>query len=376
MLLIMLQVQEWLCLNCQTQRAISGRLGDMGKMLPRMPVPSQSVSKPFVPQSQPMPTEPHHSQKTSTLPVQTVEKSKEEPAVTKDVPKVRQPKLTKTPSVEKIQQGIQKEDPKLQQRKLSKTSSIDKTQGIQKEDPKLQQVKLAKALSADKIQPGVQKEDPKLQGKLTKTISADKIQQGIWKEDTKLQQQKLVKVPPADKIQPGVLKEDPKLQQEKLVKASSADKIQMETEKEDPKPQKGKLAKTSSVDKIHPKISSDQKQPLSKLIDDKKSALPEKKASLPEDRKEQFLVETKEKIIEEKLEVKGPPKEFHAQKQEEVKKEDLTPGLPQIASKPDKNKKEDTSAQVAPVPRLNLVETVKEKTVSIALIFFCYKWSM
>ncbi|KYO38708.1 hypothetical protein Y1Q_0023406 [Alligator mississippiensis] len=309
-----------------------------------------------------MPTEPHHSQKTSTLPVQTVEKSKEEPAVTKDVPKVRQPKLTKTPSVEKIQQGIQKEDPKLQQRKLSKTSSIDKTQGIQKEDPKLQQVKLAKALSADKIQPGVQKEDPKLQGKLTKTISADKIQQGIWKEDTKLQQQKLVKVPPADKIQPGVLKEDPKLQQEKLVKASSADKIQMETEKEDPKPQKGKLAKTSSVDKIHPKISSDQKQPLSKLIDDKKSALPEKKASLPEDRKEQFLVETKEKIIEEKLEVKGPPKEFHAQKQEEVKKEDLTPGLPQIASKPDKNKKEDTSAQVAPVPRLNLVETVKEKT--------------
>ncbi|XP_023580088.1 protein piccolo [Octodon degus] len=36
------EIQEWLCLNCQTQRAISGQLGDMGRMPPAPSAPKAS----------------------------------------------------------------------------------------------------------------------------------------------------------------------------------------------------------------------------------------------------------------------------------------------------------------------------------------------
>ncbi|KPP72928.1 protein piccolo-like [Scleropages formosus] len=47
---------EWLCLNCQTQRALSGQLGDMASMLPQAPVPTKpSSQQPMGPKGQPTP---------------------------------------------------------------------------------------------------------------------------------------------------------------------------------------------------------------------------------------------------------------------------------------------------------------------------------
>ncbi|XP_056655452.1 protein piccolo isoform X1 [Monodelphis domestica] len=74
------EVQEWLCLNCQTQRAISGQLGDMGKMPPSVPpVSSEIIQKAVVPQSQPTVTE-EISPQTSSMPLQVTEKKKEKEA--------------------------------------------------------------------------------------------------------------------------------------------------------------------------------------------------------------------------------------------------------------------------------------------------------
>ncbi|XP_072922578.1 protein piccolo isoform X2 [Hemitrygon akajei] len=39
------EVEEWLCLTCQTQRALSGQLGDPGKMPPLLPMPSKAPVK-------------------------------------------------------------------------------------------------------------------------------------------------------------------------------------------------------------------------------------------------------------------------------------------------------------------------------------------
>ncbi|XP_062929166.1 protein piccolo [Mobula hypostoma] len=43
------EVEEWLCLTCQTQRALSGQLGDPGKMPPLLPMPSKAPVKPSSP---------------------------------------------------------------------------------------------------------------------------------------------------------------------------------------------------------------------------------------------------------------------------------------------------------------------------------------
>lgn len=57
--LLTLQAAEWLCLNCQTQRAVSGQLGDLDKMSqplglsskssPKHPVPAEQLQKPSTP---------------------------------------------------------------------------------------------------------------------------------------------------------------------------------------------------------------------------------------------------------------------------------------------------------------------------------------
>ncbi|XP_064175591.1 protein piccolo-like [Anguilla rostrata] len=47
--------KEWLCLNCQTQRALAGQLGDMGSMPPPMPVPTKPPPAAGTPKSQPSP---------------------------------------------------------------------------------------------------------------------------------------------------------------------------------------------------------------------------------------------------------------------------------------------------------------------------------
>ncbi|XP_040513325.1 protein piccolo isoform X2 [Gallus gallus] len=379
------EVQEWLCLNCQTQRAMSGQLGDMGKVpLPKLG-PSQPVSKPpATPQKQPVPAVSHSPQKSSTPPTPAATKPKEEPSVPKEVPKLQQGKLEKTLSADKIQQGIQKEDAKSKQGKLFKTPSADKIRVSQKEDSRLQQTKLTKTPSSDKILHGVQKEDIKLQeAKLAKIPSADKILHRLQKEDPKLQQMKMAKALSADKIQPEAQKEDVQLQEVRLSKAVSADKIQhgiqkdlnlqhvkiektssvekiQEAQKES-KLQQDKLPKTLSEDKIPATVSSDHKKLLSKSEEDKKPELLEKSTPHPKDKKEQITAETTGHITEQKVEVEAPCDKLHEKKQEDVKKEDLTTGIPQMVSKPEKAEEEKTPVPVSRLPRSDHVEAVREK---------------
>ncbi|KAF2979483.1 hypothetical protein EK904_014752, partial [Melospiza melodia maxima] len=406
-------VQEWLCLNCQTQRAMSGQLGDMGKVPLLKTGPSQPTSKPAAsPQKRPVPAVSHSPQKSSTPPTPAAAKPKEEPGAQKEAPKLQQGRLEKTLSADKIQQGIQKEDgkpkpgklvktpsadkiqlasqkedPRIQQTKLTKTASYDRVlQDVQKEDEKLQEAKLAKTSSADKILQRVQKEDIKLQeAKLAKVPSADKILQGIQKEDPKLQQMKMAKALSADKIQPAAQREDTKLQEiklpkaasvdkiqhgiqkdiklqhEKLKKTSSVDKIQEEGQKEETKLQRGKLSKTPSADKIPAATTADQKIPLSTLEEDKETVLPEKSTPHPEDKKAEITTEIKGHVAEEKAEVEAPYKGMQAKEQEDVKKEDLTTGISQEVLKAEKAQEAEIPVQTAPLPGADHVEAVREK---------------
>lgn len=90
-MLFYLQIQEWLCLNCQTQRAISGQLGDLGKMPPTQLGPKASPL--------PVPTE-QPSQKTATAAQANVKKKEQE--VKSDAEKVIPEKVKEIPSIEKI----------------------------------------------------------------------------------------------------------------------------------------------------------------------------------------------------------------------------------------------------------------------------------
>ncbi|XP_066489524.1 protein piccolo [Tiliqua scincoides] len=222
------EVQEWLCLNCQTKRALSGHLGDMDKITP--PVFSKPSSKPSTaPQTQ------------SKQPAQVLEKSKGSPEIQKEDPKQQQVKLAKAISADKIQEDVQREDSKALQKKFTKTVSADKIiQSTSREDSEIQKTTLAKLPSADHI--------PKEESKLTMKPLTERISEDIkkeepsnktQKEDPKLQQVKLAKTPSAEQIK----KQD---QQMKLIKTSSADQIL----KEDPKFQQVRLAKTPSADQL------------------------------------------------------------------------------------------------------------------------------
>uniref|UniRef100_A0A672TVC9 Protein piccolo n=1 Tax=Strigops habroptila TaxID=2489341 RepID=A0A672TVC9_STRHB len=85
------EVQEWLCLNCQTQRAMSGQLGDMSKVPLPKTGPSHPVSKlPATPQKQPV------------------------PAAQKEESKLQQGKLSKTLSADKIPATVSSDQKKPQ----------------------------------------------------------------------------------------------------------------------------------------------------------------------------------------------------------------------------------------------------------------------
>ncbi|XP_077193965.1 protein piccolo isoform X6 [Paroedura picta] len=271
-------VQEWLCLNCQTQRALTGQLGDMGQLTPMLSKssPKPSVSVP----SQPKLTESSSQQKTTARPSQVIEKPKEVQEIKKEDPKLQQKKLSQDTSADKVQETVEKEHVTAQE-KLEKTVSADKiTQIVQGEDLKIQKLKLAKSPSADQIP----KEELKLtirppadkisevipddltkisstSNKIQKVISAkapssQKAQNGnqelkaaepqsadqIQKDDTNLQQVKLPKAPPAD-----IKKEETKIQQVKLAEPSPADKIVQQFQKEHLKHQEEKLTEVPST---------------------------------------------------------------------------------------------------------------------------------
>lgn len=90
-MLSILQIQEWLCLNCQTQRAISGQLGDTGKM---PPVSSGSKASPV-----PAPAEPPSQKAPTWAPVKDKKKETEVKTETeKLIPEKETPLTEKTPA--------------------------------------------------------------------------------------------------------------------------------------------------------------------------------------------------------------------------------------------------------------------------------------
>uniref|UniRef100_A0A8C5WBI3 Protein piccolo n=1 Tax=Leptobrachium leishanense TaxID=445787 RepID=A0A8C5WBI3_9ANUR len=98
------EVVEWLCLNCQTQRAMTGQLGDLSKMSSPLGLPSKSSPK-HVPASeqqaqvQTVTTSPHEGRKTAN-----------EQELKKDVLKVSDAKHDTVP-VENIYHEIAKQSP-------------------------------------------------------------------------------------------------------------------------------------------------------------------------------------------------------------------------------------------------------------------------
>ncbi|KAG7454315.1 hypothetical protein MATL_G00258370 [Megalops atlanticus] len=94
-----LSEKEWLCLNCQTQRALAGQLGDMGRMPPPMPAPTKpAAQQPAVPKSQPLPAKQPTPQPTTQV---TMEKAPPKPAPDqpkKDLAKAGPPPAAATPT--------------------------------------------------------------------------------------------------------------------------------------------------------------------------------------------------------------------------------------------------------------------------------------
>ncbi|KAL8220780.1 UNVERIFIED_CONTAM: hypothetical protein K2H54_054610 [Gekko kuhli] len=268
-------VQEWLCLNCQTQRALTGQLGYMGQLT--SPMISKSSPKPSVSVlSQAKLAESSFQQKSTARLSQGLEKPKKSREIKED-PKLQQKKLTKDISVDKVQETVEKEHLK---EKLEKTVSADKiTQIIREEDLNIQKLKLAKSPSADQIPKeelkhirrsadNISEAMPNELAKmspsdkiqkviLAKTPSPKKVQKGnqelkaaqprfgdqIQKDDTNLQEVKLPTEPFAYHVQG----EETKIQQVKLANSLPADKTVQQFQRENLKHQEEKLTEVPST---------------------------------------------------------------------------------------------------------------------------------
>ncbi|XP_030072538.1 protein piccolo [Microcaecilia unicolor] len=98
----LIEVKEWLCLNCQTERALAGQLGDMGKMLPPLPASSASPSKQsLAAQIQAVPREEPQTLMSPPLLLGSEEKLKDKQEPKKGSPQITAKKLSKTPSVDR-----------------------------------------------------------------------------------------------------------------------------------------------------------------------------------------------------------------------------------------------------------------------------------
>jgi len=106
------EIQEWLCLNCQTQRAISGQLGDMGKMPPT----------PSGPKASPMPVPPAQPSQKTAMPPQVKMKKKEQEVKT-EAEQVIPEKVKEIPSVEKIVPKVTTDHKQESQLEEDKTSA-------------------------------------------------------------------------------------------------------------------------------------------------------------------------------------------------------------------------------------------------------------
>lgn len=145
-----LQIQEWLCLNCQTNRAISGQLGDMGKM---PPVSSGSKASPV-----PAPADPS-SQKTGSH----MKGKKKETEVKTEAKKLIPEK--ETVSIEKTPPTVTT-DEKLEETKLekSKVSALQEKKSSSEEEKPRSEEKMGKEPSAEEKLASAE-ENPPLEGK-------------------------------------------------------------------------------------------------------------------------------------------------------------------------------------------------------------------
>ncbi|XP_077329505.1 protein piccolo isoform X1 [Lithobates pipiens] len=82
----MTKAAEWLCLNCQTQRALSGQLGDMGKVPPLLGLSPKSSPKHSV--------SPEQAQKPPPPNLKTQDKATDQ-VIKKEIPKISDEKVTK-----------------------------------------------------------------------------------------------------------------------------------------------------------------------------------------------------------------------------------------------------------------------------------------
>lgn len=170
-----MQIQEWLCLNCQTQRAISGQLGDMGKM---PPTPAGSKASPV-----PVPTEPP-SQKTA-VPAQ-VRVKKKEPEVKGEAEKLIPEKVKEIPSTDKIPpKGTT--DQKQEESKLKKdvvSTFQEKKPPSKEEKPLLEE----KVLIPEEKQPTP--EDSKLPPEAKSLVVEEKDKHEVLKAERQIAEEK------------------------------------------------------------------------------------------------------------------------------------------------------------------------------------------
>lgn len=205
LILFYLQIQEWLCLNCQTQRAVSGQLGDMGKMPPTqagpkaspMPVPMQ---QPFQETAMPAPVkvkkkgqeEKPEAEKTisekvkeapsgeKSTPKETIDQIREEskdktsaPQEKKSPPEDKKPPSEdKTPLPEEEKPPLEEkkpilkdEKPALEDKKLAPATKASVLEEEQKRDLLKTQVQIAEVKSEGRVPPEAveEKKQPRME---------------------------------------------------------------------------------------------------------------------------------------------------------------------------------------------------------------------
>ncbi|XP_043944291.1 protein piccolo isoform X2 [Protopterus annectens] len=118
----LIEVKEWLCLNCQTQRALAGQLGDIDKVQPAQP------ASPKVPPKD-GPSAPEQPAFKDQVPIIQRVMSVTELFSSKELPQDQMAgadKFQKTDPLQEIQE-VKKQDQKLIHDMLTKSASMEKT---------------------------------------------------------------------------------------------------------------------------------------------------------------------------------------------------------------------------------------------------------
>ncbi|XP_059510791.1 protein piccolo, partial [Stegostoma tigrinum] len=183
------EVQEWLCLTCQTQRALSGQLGDLGKMPPPLPISSKPK------QTVPAQSGPKQSQKDPSSTGSS--KSSAEP------PTIPQPKETQPEKVSPMTTALKVTEKKDVASKLA-AKSVEAPAVIKQEQTLDQDLNITKQKPATdeekKLPPElVAKEDAVKQ--VEKTTAPKKMEPENAKEVTEIKTVKSEDVPPDRAVQ-------------------------------------------------------------------------------------------------------------------------------------------------------------------------------